>query len=307
MAVVGERAAEGDVVRVATRRVLHEEVRLGDRPRLRVHFLAEEVDVRLRIDWGPQWLTVPAQPFRDVLLGDHQHATRAAAGVVDGAHRATAGDARLVAREHEIHHQVDHVARGEVLAGIFVQRLVELADQLFEDCPHRGVVDLARVQIHGPEALQHLEQQPRLVELADGVVEVEPLQHLAHVAAEAGDVVAQVGCDVRRIGQQGFEVVARGVVEGESGSPAKLRVQVIQPASAQLGLPAQHLALGWCKHAIEPPEHGQRQDDVLVLAALEAVTDQIRDTPEEADDFAVVQRQASKRMPSAGTTGPRAV
>ena len=117
------------------------------------------------------------------------------------------------------------------------------------------------------KALQHLEQQPRLVELADGVVEVEPLQHLAHVAAEAGDVVAQVGCDVRRIGQQGFEVVARGVVEGESGSPAKLRVQVIQPASAQLGLPAQHLALGWCKHAIEPPEHGQRQDDVLVLAA----------------------------------------
>ena len=193
---------------------------------------------------------------------------------------------------------MDHVARGEVLAGILVQRFVELADQLFEDRPHRGVVNLARVQIDGPEALQHLEQQPRLVELADGVVEVEPLQHLAHVSAEAGDVVAQVGREVRRIGEQGFEVVARGVVEGKTGRPAELRVQVIQPASAQLGLPAQHLPLCRGKHAVEPPEHGQGQDDVLVLAPFEAVTDQIRDTPEEADNLAVVHR-----MTCAGARG----
>ena len=37
--------------------------------------------------------------------------------------------------------------------------------------------------------LEHLEKKPRFVEFADGVVEVELLQHLAHVRTEAGDVV----------------------------------------------------------------------------------------------------------------------
>ena len=35
-------------------------------------------------------------------------------------------------------------------------------------------------------------------------------------------------------------------------------------------------------------ERQQRQDHVLVLPAFERVTDQIRDTPDEADDFAMV-------------------
>ncbi len=107
-----------------------------------------------------------------------------------------------------------------MLAGILVQSLVELADQLFEDGPHGGVVDELGVQIHVLEALEHLEKQARFVKLADGVVEVELLQHLAHIGAEAGDVVAQVGRQVRRIGQQLFEVVAGGVVEGEPGDLA---------------------------------------------------------------------------------------
>jgi hypothetical protein len=31
------------------------------------------------------------------------------------------------------------------------------------------------------------------------------------------------------------------------------------------------------------PEHGERQDDVLVLPALERVADQVRDAPDETD------------------------
>ena len=103
--------------------------------------------------------------------------------------------------EHQVDHQMHHVARREVLAGILVQRLVELPEQLLEDRPHGGVVDLLRVQVHVPEALEHLEEKSGFVELADGVVEIELLQHLAHVGAEAGDVVAQVSGEVRRIGQ----------------------------------------------------------------------------------------------------------
>ena len=87
----------------------------------------------------------------------------------------------LVAGEHEIHHQVDDVARREVFAGVLVQGFVEAANQLFEYRAHGGVVDQVRVQIDALEPLHHLEQEAALVKLADGVVEVEFLQHLAHV------------------------------------------------------------------------------------------------------------------------------
>ena len=142
----------------------------------------------------------------------------------------------LVAGQHQVDHQVHDVARREVLAGVLVERLVELPDQLLEDRPHRGVVDLVGVEVDVLEALQHLEEQPGLVELADGVVEVELLQHLAHVRAEAGDVVAQVGGEVRRVGEELVEVVARGVVEGEAGGLAELRVEVLELLAPQLGL-----------------------------------------------------------------------
>src|SRR5690606_42022216 len=56
------------------------------------------------------------------------------------------------------------------------------------DRAHRRVVDPVRVQVDLLEALEYLEEQPGLVELADRVVEVELLQHFAHVGAETGDV-----------------------------------------------------------------------------------------------------------------------
>src|SRR6266446_5671873 len=80
----------------APRGVLHEEVRLGHRPGLRVHLLAEEMNVGLRVYGRAEDVAVPAQPDRDVLLGDRQHAAGAAAGVVDSADNAPAADARLV-------------------------------------------------------------------------------------------------------------------------------------------------------------------------------------------------------------------
>ena len=116
-----------------------------------------------------------------------------------------------------------------MLSGVLVQRFVELADQLLEDRSHRRVVDHVRVQIHLLEALEHLEQEPGLVELADGVVEVELLQHLAHVGAEPSHVVAQVRREVWRVSEQLVEVVARCVVESEAGCFAKLAVEILEP------------------------------------------------------------------------------
>jgi hypothetical protein len=200
----------------------------------------------------------------------------------------------------ELGQEPDDLGRlvGRDLPALVAEALPESPDQLLEDGPHRRVVDPVGVEIHGPEALQHLEEEPGLVQLADGVVEVEPLQHLAHVRAEAGDVVPQVRREVRRIGQELVEVVAGGVVEGEARGAAELAARILQlPLEPAFRL--QDAGLGRGQDAVEAAEHGERQDDVLVLAALEGVADQIRHTPQEADDLAVVHGGALIRAGSA--------
>jgi hypothetical protein len=57
------------------------------------------------------------------------------------------------------------VARREVLAGVLVEGLVELPDELLEDRAHREVVDRLGVEVDAPEALHHREEEPHLVEL----------------------------------------------------------------------------------------------------------------------------------------------
>ena len=238
---------------------------------------------------APLPLAVARLAGGEVLLGDGEHAARAAARVVDAEHDPFRAQPFLVAGQQQVDHQMDDVAGGEVLAGVLVQRLVELADELLEDRAHRGVVDRVGVEVHLriAEPLHDLEQQARLVELRDGVVEIELLQHLAHVGAEPGDVVAQVLRDVRGVGEQLLEVVARRVVEGEAGGAPKLRVEVVDLARVP-GLDLQDVPLVGGQHAVEPAQHGERQDDVLVLASLEGVADQVRHPPDEADDLAVV-------------------
>ena len=58
----------------------------------------------------------------------------------------------------------------------------------------------------------------------------------------------------------------------------------------QLGLPLKYVLPRGSQDTIEPAQHGQRQDDVLVLAALEGVPNQVGYTPNEADNLAVIHR-----------------
>jgi hypothetical protein len=67
-----------------------------------VHLLTEGVDLGGRVDRRSLQAAVPAQPDGDVLLGDHQHPARTAAGVVDGRNHAVATDPLLVARERGV-------------------------------------------------------------------------------------------------------------------------------------------------------------------------------------------------------------
>jgi hypothetical protein len=77
-----------------------------------------------------------------VLLRNHQHAAGSAARIVYSADNPFPPDTSRISRQHEIDHQVHHIARRKVLAGILVQSLVKLPKQLFEDRPHCRIVDL---------------------------------------------------------------------------------------------------------------------------------------------------------------------
>ena len=199
--VIGQRGAEEDVVGVPPCRVLHEQVGLGDRPRLGIDLLAIQVYLGLGIDGAACGVPILTSANGDVLFGDGQHATRSAAGVIDGTDDAWTADAGFVPGQHEINHQVNDIPGREVLARVLVQRFVESADQLFEDGTHRRVVDLVGVEVHASKPLQHLEQEARLIEPPYGAVEVELLQDLAHVLTEARNMVSQVGGHVGSIGQ----------------------------------------------------------------------------------------------------------
>lgn len=148
-----------------------------------------------------------------MVLDDSQHAARSAARIVNRKDSALFADALFIAGQKKAGHQADNIAGGEMFARIFVQRFVKLPNQLLEDRAHEGVIYPIGVKVDIFEALQDLEEQPGFVQLGDGVVEVEFLQYLAHVGAEAADVIAQVGGHVGRVTQKFFKIVAGGVKE----------------------------------------------------------------------------------------------
>ncbi len=84
-------------------------------------------------------------------LSDRQHAAGAAGAVIEqvGARGELVGDRH----KDQLRHQFDGIARCPVLAGLLVVRFVEAADQLFENRPHRMVVEAG--VFHGAIAVQH--------------------------------------------------------------------------------------------------------------------------------------------------------
>jgi len=78
----------------------------------------------------------------DMVFRGREHAARPGTGVIDRDNGALAADAVFVAGQEQVGHEMDDVARGEVLARVLVQGFVELPDELLENSAHRGVVDL---------------------------------------------------------------------------------------------------------------------------------------------------------------------
>ena len=266
--VLAERAAELDVLGVAPVGGLDEQVGLADGERLRVDFLAEQVNVGVGVD------------LLDALSCDGQHAARAAAAVVDGADDVFLGQGFPVAGEQQVDHEANDFAGREVLAGVLVHRLAELADQLLEDVTHLQVRHAVGVEVDVLEPLGGQEEQAGLFELGDGVVEVELLDDLAHVVGKGVDVVLQVGGEVLGVAAQGLEGVGGRVVEREARRLAELRGEVFE-LPLEPGVGGEDGRLGRLQHAVDAAKDGERQDDVGVLRPAERIPQQVGHGPDE--------------------------
>ena len=143
-----------------------------------------------------------------------------------------------------------------MLAGVLVAGFVEFADQLFKDQPHLAIADGIGVQVDIFEALHHQIKQVGFVEFLDGVVEVEALDDLPHVVAEAGDVIAQVLCQLRRVAEERIEVVTRSVVEGEAGFLAKEIVEIVYFAS-HVSQGIEDILFGRRQNAVDAAQDGE--------------------------------------------------
>ena len=176
---------------------LQQEVGLADGVGLAVDLLSVEVGRHLL-----------APLLRDLLqhvLGHGQHAAGPAGSVVEqvGAGFDLVGDRE----EDQIRHELHRVARGEVLARLFVVFLVEAPDQFLEDRAHAVVVEAglpdravgvhhrhrAQVDAGRGELLDQRTQGVGFGEPQDLVAELEVFEDVLDSGGEPVEVVLEVG------------------------------------------------------------------------------------------------------------------
>jgi len=118
---------------------------------------------------------------------------QAAGRVVDGLDDVALAQV-LLGRQQQVHHQLDHLARREMLAGLFVRLFRTDPDELLEDVAHLDVVDATRRQIDRGELLDDFVQQVLLGHARDLLIEGQALHDFANVLREAVDVGVEVRC-----------------------------------------------------------------------------------------------------------------
>ncbi len=69
-------------------------------------------------------------------LRDRKHAASAARGVAQSLNDPWLGEEVLVLSPQEIHHELDHLTRREMVAGRLVGEFVELSNQLLVEVTH---------------------------------------------------------------------------------------------------------------------------------------------------------------------------
>ena len=187
----------------------------------------------------------------------------------------------------QVHHQAKDLARREVLADGFVGKLGEFADEFLEHQAHLHVVDLVRVQLDAGELLSDLIQQLGLVQALDRGGEIEVLEDRAHVRSEALDVAVEVGADVVLIAHELAHVQRRDVVEVQAGLALD---EGFEGDAGRLsgGVFLERGSLAGREHAVQPAQHGERQNDAAVFALLEVAAQAVGDGPDEGGEGLLV-------------------
>ncbi len=259
--VVAERVAEFDTADVLP---LDQHIAFADGVALGVQFLAK----------GPhhgRWVQLV-----NVFHAAGQKPAGPRRGIVDGTDDARLGQGVVVFHEYQRGGQADDVAGREVFASGLVAGLRKSPDEFLEDQSHVVVADRCGAEIGQGDLLDDLVQQVGVLELANELGELKVLEDLAGVGGEAVDVREQVRLDVRtaHLGQ----VHRGGVVE-------RLLRRLAQKLIAGVGFQSLHrpqlldlrqnVRFAFLKHALQPPQDREREDDAAVLGLLEITAKEI--------------------------------
>ena len=172
-----------------------------------------------------------------------------------------------------------------MLAGRLVRLLSEPADQLLEHRAHHVVRHRLGVEVDLGEPRDDLEEQIRLVELRDVLLELEALEDVLRVGGEAADERPQVGSEVVRIALQRLERELRRVVERHAGDAIENGLQVLHRPALQRLVLLQHLLPRVVQHAVEPPEDREREDHLPVVGLLVVAAEEVGHRPDEGGDL----------------------
>ena len=299
----GEGGAVAYVVRLSAF-ALQDEVGLADGVSLRVHLLPVQVHGHLFAPFNGH--------LRKRLLGYGQHSAGTAGAVVDQV------SARLYFishwQENKPGHELDHVARGEVLPGLLVVLLVELADEFLEYGAHSVVVqpfqshgaipihDGPGTEIDGPvkEFLQEEAQGVRFHQGRNLIAELELVQHFLHVRRKAVQVRLKVGPQPLLPSNRSEVPKPKrgGVVEGFACGTSQGRVLIRDAGFVQVLLHSEHSVFGRFQYRIQSADNGHGQDDVPVLAAdVDIPQHVIGDAPNETTNIEYAQAMLLLTLP----------
>ena len=269
--VFREGVPEDDVVGFLA---LDQHVGLADRPGLIVPVLTEEV----RIGFGVQ--------VSDVLLGHREHAAGTTGRVVDRLDHVALAQVPL-RREQEVDHQLDHLARGEVLSGLLVRLLGADPNDLLKGVSHLDVVHAVGRQIDRGELLDDLIEQVFLRHTGDLLIEGKPLHDFPDVLREAVDVGVKIRRKLVRIIEELGQIQLGEVVQWPPGDFLQQAADDGFRFRLDLRMLGKDAGLGRREQAVEAPQHRQWQDDLAVLVPLIWPAEQVADAPDEVGELGV--------------------
>ncbi len=115
--------------------------------------------------------------------------------------------------EQQIDHQLDDLARCEVLSGFLVRLFRADPDEFLKNVSHLDIVDALRGKIDFRECLHNFVEQVLLRHPGNLLVKGKPIHDIANVLGESADVAVEIGRELVRIVQQRRHVELRKIIK----------------------------------------------------------------------------------------------